>query len=202
MGRKLGTVPLLGGGAGSPCNTMRPGPRPTFVPSGILIHSAVWAQQKWAEIWRGAVPLGGEAGSASNRMLPGPRSSIVPSGILIHPAIWPQQTWAETWRLCPLFGEGSWVPIWHNVAWAEAYVYTKWHLDPSSPLGTLDMGQKFGVNVFPRLGRGAGSPFNTTSLGSRITFLPSGILIHLSTTDMGRKLGAMHLCGRLTWVPI
>jgi len=35
MGRKLGAVPLLGGGAGSPCNTMRPGPNPTFVPSGI-----------------------------------------------------------------------------------------------------------------------------------------------------------------------
>ena len=32
MGRKLGqAVPLLGGGAGSPCNTMWPGPQPTFV---------------------------------------------------------------------------------------------------------------------------------------------------------------------------
>ena len=28
---------------------MSPGPRPTSVPSGILIHSAVWPQQTWAE---------------------------------------------------------------------------------------------------------------------------------------------------------
>jgi len=44
MGRKLGDVTPLGGGAESPCNTIRPGPRPTFKPSGILIHPAVWAQ--------------------------------------------------------------------------------------------------------------------------------------------------------------
>ena len=30
----------------------------------------------------------------------------------------------------------------HNVAWAEAYHRTKWHLDPSSRLATIDMGQK------------------------------------------------------------
>jgi len=35
---------LFWGGAGSPSNTMSPGPRPTFVPSGILIHPAVWPQ--------------------------------------------------------------------------------------------------------------------------------------------------------------
>ena len=52
MGRKLGWgVPLLGWGAGSPCNTMWPGARSTFIPSGILIHPAVWSQQTWAEIW-------------------------------------------------------------------------------------------------------------------------------------------------------
>ena len=32
------------GGAGSPSNTMSPGPRPTSLPSGILIHPAVWPQ--------------------------------------------------------------------------------------------------------------------------------------------------------------
>jgi len=51
---KLGAAPLFGG-AGSPCNTMWPGPMPTFVPSGILIHPAVWPQQTWAGNW-GAVP--------------------------------------------------------------------------------------------------------------------------------------------------
>jgi len=37
-------VPLLGRGkgAGSPSNTMWPGPRSTSVPSGILIHPTIW----------------------------------------------------------------------------------------------------------------------------------------------------------------
>jgi len=33
------------GGAGSPSNTMWPGPRSTSVPSGVFIHRAVWPQQ-------------------------------------------------------------------------------------------------------------------------------------------------------------
>jgi len=37
-------VPLWVGGAGSPSNTMSLGPRPTSVPSGILIHETVWPQ--------------------------------------------------------------------------------------------------------------------------------------------------------------
>jgi len=45
----------------------------------------------------------------------------------------------------------SWVSIQHNVAWAEAYLHTKWHLDPSSRLATTDMGQK--LEVCPLLGR-------------------------------------------------
>jgi len=50
-------------GAGSPSNTMRHGPRPIFVPSGIFIHPALWLQQTWAENWGGASPLfGGELG--------------------------------------------------------------------------------------------------------------------------------------------
>jgi len=32
----------------------------------------------------------------------------------------------------------------NNVAWAEAYLRTKWHLDPSSRLATIDMGRKVG----------------------------------------------------------
>ena len=30
---------------------MSPGPRPTSIPSGILIQPAVWPQQTWAENW-------------------------------------------------------------------------------------------------------------------------------------------------------
>jgi len=65
IGRKLGAaVHLLGGGAGSTFNTVRPRPRHTYVPNGILIHPAVWSQQTRAEIG-GTVPLywGGGAGS-------------------------------------------------------------------------------------------------------------------------------------------
>jgi len=38
MGRKWGRAAV---GAGSPSNTMWPGPRPTSLPSGILIHPTV-----------------------------------------------------------------------------------------------------------------------------------------------------------------
>ena len=44
MGQKLGAVPLLGGRVGSPSNTMSPWPKPTCLPSGILIHPAIWPQ--------------------------------------------------------------------------------------------------------------------------------------------------------------
>ena len=45
VGQKWGLLcPFLWGGAGSPSNTMSPGPRPTSIPSGILIHPAVWPQ--------------------------------------------------------------------------------------------------------------------------------------------------------------
>ena len=44
MNLKLGALSLGRGGAGSASNTMLPGPRPTFVPSGISIHLAVWSQ--------------------------------------------------------------------------------------------------------------------------------------------------------------
>jgi len=33
----------------------------------------------------------------------------------------------------------------YNVAWADAYLRTKRHLDPSSRLATIDMGRKVGV---------------------------------------------------------
>ena len=46
--------------------------------------------------------------------------------------------------MCPLLG-GSWVTIKHNVTWAEAYLHTKWHRDPSSRLATIGMGQKLGA---------------------------------------------------------
>ena len=50
-------VSLLGG-VWSPSNTLWPEPRPTFVPSGILIHPVVRSQQTWPKIGD-TVPLGG-----------------------------------------------------------------------------------------------------------------------------------------------
>ena len=51
MGREFragGSAPFWGRGAGSPSNTKSAMPRPTFLPSGILIHTAIWLQQLWA----------------------------------------------------------------------------------------------------------------------------------------------------------
>jgi len=45
--------------------------------------------------------------------------------------------------LCPLFGMevvpcgGAESPSKNNVEWAEAYLHTKWYLDPSNSLATI-----------------------------------------------------------------
>jgi len=44
VGRKEGWLLYPFRGAGPPSKTMWPGPRPTFVPSFILIHPTVWPQ--------------------------------------------------------------------------------------------------------------------------------------------------------------
>ena len=41
---KIGAVPLWGRGAGSPSDTVWPGPRPTCTPRFILIRPTVWPQ--------------------------------------------------------------------------------------------------------------------------------------------------------------
>jgi len=81
-------APILGR-AGFPSNTMSPKPRPTSIPSDILIHPVVWSQQTWAN------PLffwGGVVGSPSNTLWPEPRPTSMPSFILINPTVWPQYT--------------------------------------------------------------------------------------------------------------
>jgi len=47
------------------------------------------------------------------------------------------------------------------LAWAVAYLRTKWHLDPSSRLATTDMGRKFGG--LPPFGEGKWGPHPTQS---------------------------------------
>ena len=82
----------------------------------------------------------------------------------------------KTGGQCP-FGGRSWVPTYHNVARAEAYVSTKWRLDPPSRLATTNMGRKLG-RLRPFGGGVAGSPSNTMWPGPRPTPLPGGILIY------------------------
>jgi len=65
MGRKLGAPPPFWGGGWVPMipyNTKSPGPRPTSIPSGILIHPAIWPQQIWAKIGGCALLREGELG--------------------------------------------------------------------------------------------------------------------------------------------
>jgi len=86
---------------------MSPAPRPTSVPSGILMHQAIWPQYIGRKLGGGCcVPFWGGVGFPSNTMSPGPMPSSIPSGMLIHPAVWPQRTWAKNWRgLCPFWEE-------------------------------------------------------------------------------------------------
>ena len=144
------------GGAGFPSNTMWPGPTFTSVPSGILIHPAVWPQQTSAENWGLCFLFREGVGSPYSTMWPGPRPTPMPSAILIHPAVLPQQTWAENWGLHPLFGDGKLGPHLTQSRLAEAYLHTKWHLNPSSHLATTDMGRK--LEPVPLWGRGSWVP--------------------------------------------
>ena len=63
----------------------------------------------------------------------------------------------------PLFGQGP-PPFWAGglglhpsntkVHWADAYIRTKWHLDTSSRLATIEMGRKLGSGLRPLFGEG------------------------------------------------
>jgi len=64
----------------------------------------------------------------------------------------PQQTSDKEWGGAAVLLSVWWEelrPHVTNVAWAEAYLCTKLHLDPSSRLATTDMGQKLGEGLCP-----------------------------------------------------
>ena len=74
----------------------------------------------------------------------------------------------------PLFmGRGNWSlsNTTSPGAWAEAYLGTKWHLDPSSYLATTDMGRKLGDGALPLWGE----------LGPNLTQCRLGRGLHLPT---------------------
>jgi len=80
------------------------------------------------------------------------------------------------------------------MAWVEAYLRTKWHLDPSNRLAITDMGQILGVCAPFVWGR-AGSHLIQCGLSQGVKALlhtkwhldPSSRLV---TIDMGQKVGA------------
>jgi len=95
-GHKLAAVPLWVREAGSPFNTIWGRPRPTCVPSFILIHPAVWHNRHRPRIVRTQAkqvllcPFPWRAGSPSNTMCLGPRPTSMPCFTSIRPTVWPQ----------------------------------------------------------------------------------------------------------------
>jgi len=55
----------------------------------------------------------------------------------------------KIWGLCPPFGEGGAGSPSNTVAWAEAYLHTKWYRDLCSHLAATDMGRKLGGGCAP-----------------------------------------------------
>jgi len=95
VGWKLGRglCPLFGRVERGPHLTKSLGLRPSSIPSGILIHAAIWPQQIWAENWVGAQPLWGrQSWIPSNTMWPGPMPTCMSSFMLMRPTLWPQYT--------------------------------------------------------------------------------------------------------------
>jgi len=88
--------------------------------------------------------------------------------------------------------------------WPGPRPTSTWHLDPSSLLATINVGQS-GELLCPFLGRGSWVPIQhnvvwaKANLPNKWHLDPSS---RLATTDMGRKLGAVPLWGRGSWVTI
>ena len=61
-------------------------------------------------------------------------------------------------------------------AWAEAYLHSKWHLDPSNRLATTDMGQNVGAAV-PLLGRELGAHLTQFVARAKRTSMPNFVMI-------------------------
>ena len=75
------------------------------------------------------------------------------------------------------------------MAWVEAYLRTKWHLDASNRLATIDMGRNFGQCP---LGTGDGFASNTMLPGPMPSYHRTkwhfDASSRLATTNMGRQL--------------
>jgi len=85
--------------------------------------------------------------------------------MLIHAAVWPQGYGPKIREGGAAPFLGGWVPIEHKVPWAEAYLHTKWHLDASSRLETIEVRRKIGVGAEPPFWRGLGPHLIQSRLG-------------------------------------
>ena len=85
---------------------------------------------------------------------------------------------------CAPFRGVSWVPIWHNVAWAEAYFRTKWHFHTSRCLTTIDRGRKLGAAVPYLIGGGLGPHLTQCRLGRGLTLYQA---VSWSTQPFGQN---------------
>jgi len=66
-----------------------------------------------------------------------------------------------------------------QVSWAKGYLNTKWHLDASSRLATIEMGRKLGRALLAPFVEGLGPHVTESRLpGLRPTPVPSTMLIH------------------------
>jgi len=166
---------------------MSPGPRPTTIASGILIHPAVWSQQTSAENWGVAVPLFG--GAMQHNVARA--EAYVRIKWDLHPSS----------RLATIHGPKLRGDVHAPLGAGLGSPSSTMSAGPSST--SLSSGILIHPVVWPQqtcMGRklGAvplwrgGSPSNTMWPGPSPTTIPSGIVIHpaLSPQEMGRKLGA------------
>jgi len=126
-----GGTPFLGRGRRAPSNTMSPEPRPTFVPSCIMVHQPFGQNRHGPKIGGGGCApfLERELRPHLTQKSPGPRPTSVPSSILIHPAVWPHRTWAENcgWGYRQLPSSNT---MWPAEAYLHACQVSSWSVQP------------------------------------------------------------------------
>ena len=141
--------------AESSFNTIWPGPRPSSVPSGIMIHPTVWLQQIWGENG-GSVPLG-ELGPHLTQCGLG---QGLPRYQVTSWSIQPFSHKRHGLKLeggCAAFLVEAGSPSGTMWPGPRPNLHTKWHLDASIRLATVEMGGKLGASA-PFLGRGSWVP--------------------------------------------
>ena len=95
------------------------------------------------------------------------------------------------------------IPV-HKLAWAEAYIRTKWHLDASSRLATIEMGRKLGRGLRPLLGKGgAGTRLTQSRLGRGLPpcQVPASSIQPFGHNKHGRKIWGLRLFEKGEWGP-